>query len=156
MNIWETLLLVLVFGFFCYCLVRAVASMGSDKRNPNRPDGEAGLALFLSVLVLFLLVGVFFGAQSEQQPIVAEEAAEQQVPSTTEEGTTEEGTTEEDIAEEGTKQTSIEPEEPPQQAPTEPEALPQYSTPETEGLPPEGLPPEEELPQAAPIEPEDV
>ena len=146
MNIWETLLLVLVFGFFCYCLVRAVASMGSDKRNPNRPDGEAGLALFLSVLVLFLLVGVFFGAQSEQQPIVAEEAAEQQVPSTTDEGTTEE-----DIAEEGTKQTSIEPEEPPQQAPTEPEALPQYSTPETEGLPPE-----EELPQAAPIEPEDV
>ncbi len=114
--------------------------MGSDKRNPNRPDGEAGLASFLSVLVLFLLVGVFFGAQSEQQPIVAEEAAEQQVPSTTEESTTEEGTTEE-----GTKQPSIEPEEPPQQAPTEPEALPQYIPPETEGPP-----------QAAPIEPEGV
>ena len=128
--------------------------MGSDKRNPNRPDGEAGLASFLSVLVLFLLVGVFFGAQSEQQPIVAEEAAEQQVPSTTEEstteeGTAEEGTTEEGTTEEGTKQPSIEPEEPPQQTPTEPEALPQYRPPETEGLPPQ-------LPQAAPIEPEDV
>jgi len=150
MNAWDPLVYLLVFGLFCYCLVKAVASMRSDARNPNRPDGEAGLALFLSVLVLFLLVGEFFGGQSEQQPSVAEEAAEQQVPFTTEKGTTEEDTTEEDTTEEGateegTKQPSIEPEEPPQQAPTEPEALPQYTPPETEGPP-----------QNAPVEPEGV
>lgn len=135
MNIWETLLFMLIFSFFLYCLVSAVFSIGSDKQNPNRPDGEASSASFLSVLVLFLLVGVFWEAQSKQEPIMAEEAAEQQAPPTTEESTTKEGT----------KQSPIEYEEPPQQAPAEPEALPQQIPPETEGLP-----------QAAPIEPADV
>ncbi len=112
---------------------------------PNRPDGEAGLALCISVLVLFLLVGVFLRAPSEQQPIEAEVAAEQQVPPTTEESTTEEkSVSEEGITEEGTTQPPIEPEQqPPQQAtPAPAEAfppVPQYTPPETEGLPQEAL-----------------
>jgi hypothetical protein len=113
MNIWETLLLVLIFGFFFCCLVSAVASIGSHKQNPNRPDGEAELASFLSVLVLCLLVGVLLGTQSEQELIVAEEAAEPEAPPTTEESTTEEST----------KQPPVVPEEPPQQAPTDPEGV---------------------------------
>jgi hypothetical protein len=92
MNIWETLQLLIIFGLFFYCLVSAVASIGSERQNPNRPEGEAELASFLSVLVLCLLVGVFLGAQSEQQPIVAGEATEQQAPPTTEESPIEEDT----------------------------------------------------------------
>jgi hypothetical protein len=92
MNIWETLQLLILFGLFFYCLLDAVTSIGSERQNPNRPEGEAELASFLSVLVLCLLVGVFLGAQSKPQPSVAEEATEQQAPPTTEESPTEEDT----------------------------------------------------------------
>jgi hypothetical protein len=83
---------MIIFGLFFYCLVSAVASIGSDRQNPNRPEGEAELASFLSVLVLCLLVGVFLGTQSEQQPSVAEETTEQQESHTTDESPTEEDT----------------------------------------------------------------